>query len=78
MKITRHAFKRMAERGFTPEMLSTMMKGYIFVGPSKNESFIVVGKVDKNFWTVLMASDMYTVITVRRAHPNEEALWNSR
>lgn len=78
MNITKHAFKRMAERGFTPEMLSSMMKGRIYIKPSSNGSFVVVGKVDKNCWTVLMASDMYTVITVRRAHPDEEALWNSK
>ena len=78
MKITKHAFIRMAERGFNPEMLASMMKGRIFVRPSDNGSFIVVGKVDKVFWTVLMASDMYTVITVRRAHPNEETSWNTK
>ena len=27
MNITKHALERMAERGFTPEMLAVLMKG---------------------------------------------------
>ena len=78
MIITKHAFKRMTERGLSPEMLSSMMKGHVVVKPSRNGSFIVIGRADGNFWTVLMGSDLYTVITVRRSHSDEESLWNLR
>ena len=77
MNITKHALERMIERGMTPEMMANMMKGRIIAKPSRNGTFAVVGRSDGNFWTVLLGSDMYTVITVRRAHPDEEVLWKS-
>lgn len=39
---------------------------------------MVVGTADGKLWAVVMESDMYTVVTVRRAHKDEEAVWNSR
>ena len=75
MKITKHAFERMKERGFSPEMLVNMMDGRVITRQSRNGTYVVVGKADGRFWAVLVDSDMYTVITVRRAHPDEEALW---
>ena len=31
MNITKHALRRMAERGFTPEMLAVLMNGKYFI-----------------------------------------------
>lgn len=78
MDITKHALERMAERGFTPEMLATLMKGKYFVKNGNDGRFVVIGQVDGNVWAVILDSDLYTVITVRRAHRDEEALWTSR
>jgi hypothetical protein len=78
MNITKHAFDRMTERGMTPEMLASLMKGRKLVWKSENGRFVVVGSADGKLWTVVMESDLYTVVTVRRAHKNEEAVWNSR
>lgn len=78
MNITKHAFDRMTERGMTPEMLVSLMKGRKLVWESENGRFVVVGSADGKLWTVVMESDLYTVVTVRRAHKNEEAVWNSR
>jgi hypothetical protein len=78
MNITKHALKRMAERGFTPEMLVAMMKGKYFIKNGAQGRFVMTGQVDGNIWTIVFDSDLYTVITVRRAHKDEEALWNSK
>lgn len=78
MNITKHAFERMKERGMTPEMLAALMKGKKFVKVGKNGRTLVVGKSDGKIWTVVLDTDCYTVITVRRAHEDEEALWVSR
>lgn len=78
MNITKHALKRMAERGFTPEMLVALMKGKYFIKNGAQGRFVMTGQVDGNIWTIVFDSDLYTVITVRRAHKNEEALWNSK
>ena len=78
MNITKHALKRMAERGFTPEMLVALMKGTYFIKNGAQGRFVMTGQVDGNIWTIVFDSDLYTVITVRRAHKNEEALWNSK
>lgn len=75
MNITKHALERMAERGFTPEMLAALMNGKYFIKSSTQGRFIVIGQVDGNIWAVVLDSDFYTVITVRRAHNDEEALW---
>lgn len=78
MNITKHALKRMAERGFTPEMLVALMKGKYFIKTGNDGRFVVIGQVDGKIWTIVLDSDLYTVITVRRAHRDEEALWTSR
>ena len=78
MNITKHAFERMNERGMTPEMLATLMDGKIAVVPTRDEKFLVVGLADGKMWTVVMASDMYTVVTVRRSHKEEVDLWTSK
>ena len=78
MNITKHALKRMTERGFTPEMLVALMKGKYFIKNSVQERFVMIGQVDGNIWSIVFDSDLYTVITVRRAHKDEEALWNSK
>ena len=66
----------MTERGFTPEMLAALMNGKYFIKSSSQGRFIVIGQADGNIWAVVLDSDFYTVITVRRAHNDEEALWN--
>ena len=78
MNITKHALQRMAERGFTPEMLVALMEGKNFIKTGNDGRFVVIGLVDGKIWAVVLDSDMYTVITVRRAHRDEEALWTSR
>lgn len=78
MNITTHAFDRMTERVMTPEMLASLIKGRTLVWKSANGRFVVVGTADGKLWAVVMESDMYTVVTVRRAHKDEEAVWNSR
>ena len=78
MNITKHALERMAERGFTPEMLATLMKGKYFIKAGGSGRFVVIGQVDGNVWAVILNYDLYTVVTVRRAHRDEEALWTSR
>lgn len=78
MNITKHAFDRMTECGMTPEMLASLTKGKTLVWKSANGRFVVVGTADGKLWAVVMESDMYTVVTVRRAHKDEEAVWNSR
>jgi hypothetical protein len=78
MNITKHALKRMAERGFTPEMLVALMKGKYFIKNGAQGRFVMTGQVDGNIWTIVFDSELYTVITVRRAHKDEEALWNSK
>lgn len=78
MNITKHAFDRMKERGMTTEMLASMMKGRTFVRDGMDGRFLVTGRADGKMWTVVLDDDYYTVVTVRRAHEDEEALWNSR
>ena len=78
MNITKHALQRMTERGFTPEMLAALMNGKYVIKSSLQGRFIVIGQVDGNIWAVVLDSDFYTVITVRRAHKDEETLWTLR
>ena len=78
MNITKHALERMAERGFTLEMLVALMEGKNLIKNGSNGRFVVIGQVDEKIWAVVLDSDLYTVITVRRAHRDEEALWTSR
>ena len=78
MNITKHALERMAERGFTPEMLATLISGRVSVIPTRDERFLVTGKADGKFWTLVLAKDMYSVVSVRRSHNSEVAKWNSK
>ena len=41
-------------------------------------SGLLIGKADSKLWSVVTDSDLYTVITVRRSHEDEEVLWNSK
>jgi len=76
MNITKHAFERMSERGITVEMLSSLLKGKKYIRKSRNGRFVIIGKADSKLWSVVTDSDLYTVITVRRSHEDEEVLWN--
>ena len=78
MNITKHAFERMSERGITVEMLSSLLKGKKYIQKSRNGRFVIIGKADSKLWSVVTDSDLYTVITVRRSHEDEEVLWNSK
>jgi uncharacterized DUF497 family protein len=78
MNITKHALKRMAERGFTPEMLAALMNGKNVVVPTRDDKFLVIGKADGNFWTLILAKDMYSIVSVRRSHNSEVVKWNSK
>ena len=78
MNITKHAFERMSERGITVEMLSSLLKGKKYIRKSRTGRFVIIGKADSKLWSVVTDSDLYTVITVRRSHEDEEVLWNSK
>lgn len=75
MNITKHAFERMSERGITVEMLSSLLKGKKYIRKTRNGRFIIIGKADSKLWSIITDSDLYTVITVRRSHEDEEELW---
>ena len=78
MNITKHALERMKERGFSPEMAFRLIKGTVSVVSTRDNRFLITGMVDGNLWTLVMESDLYTLITVRRAHAIEEILWTSK
>ena len=78
MNITKHAFERMSERGITVEMLSSLLKGKKYIRKTRNGRFIIIGKADSKLWSIITDSDLYTVITVRRSHEDEEELWSSK
>jgi len=72
MNITRHAFERMLERGFTPEMLGKFLNQYHYRYPSKIYGLSrITGKIDGNMWTIVVTDDMSTLVTIRRAHKDE-------
>ena len=77
MNITKHALERMIERGFSPEMAFRLIKGRVSIVSTRDDRFLITGIVDGNLWTLVMESDMYTLVTVRRAHSIEEVLWKS-
>lgn len=78
MNITKHALERMAERGFTSEMLVALMNGKHIIVPTRDDKFLMIGRADGNFWTLILAKDMYSVVSVRRSHNSEVAKWNSK
>jgi hypothetical protein len=74
MNITKHAFERMRERGFTVEMLGKVLRRKDLVrDPSDKEGVSkITSEVDNHFWTLIVSDDLKTLITVRRAHEDEE------
>ncbi|MDO4948002.1 MAG: hypothetical protein Q4E52_10535 [Fibrobacter sp.] len=73
MNITDHAADQMKKRGFTVEMLGRLLKGRYWLKPSpqRQNRYLVTGFVDGKWWTVVTESDLYTMVTVRRAHASE-------
>ena len=49
MNITKHALERMAERGFTSEMLVALMNGKHIIVPTRDDKFLMIGRADGNF-----------------------------
>lgn len=80
MKIIKHAFEKFDERTFTPEMAAKLVNGNKVLIPSKqeNDRYIAIGELDGEIWIVVLEKDLYTVVTARRAHKDEEDLWKSR
>ena len=77
MKIIKHAFDRFDERIFTPEMVAKIVNGNRILIPSKSDPdrYIAIGEIDGDIWIIVLEKDLYTVVTARRAHKNEERLW---
>lgn len=71
MNITEHALDRMVKRGFTPEMLGKFMNSSYHIETANNGRYKLIGVVDGISWTIVVESDMYTVVTVRRSHGGE-------
>lgn len=72
MNITVHAWERMSERGFSPEMIGKLLAGKFSVRPSRDGLFRITGMAGGKAWTLVVSADLDTLITVRRAH--KEAL----
>lgn len=79
MKFIKHSFDRFDERDFTPEMAAKLVNGKHILRQSKSnlERYIALGAVDGDCWVVVLEKDLYTVVTARRAHKDEEELWKS-
>lgn len=71
MNITEHALERMAERGFTAEMLGKFLSTEYKIEVADCGRYKLVGEVDGTFWTLVVEADMYTLVTVRRSHGGE-------
>lgn len=80
VKIIKHAFDRFDERYFTPEMAAKLVNGKRIIMRSKSnpDRYIALGAVDGDCWVVVLENDLYTVVTARRAHKDEEKLWKSK
>ena len=74
MNITKHTFERMRERGFNVEMLAKVLRKKNLVRISSDREGVskIVSEVDNRFWTLFVSDDLKTLITVRRAHEDEE------
>ncbi len=74
MNITKHAFERMRERGFTVEMLGKVLRRKDLVRDSSDKEGVskITSEVDNRFWTLIVSDDLKNLITVRRAHEDEE------
>lgn len=71
MNITDHALDRMLERGFTPEMLGKFLDSNYRIMAANDGRYKLVGSVDGDTWTLVVEADMYTLVTVRKAHGGE-------
>lgn len=71
MNITVHAWERMKERGFTPEMLGKILGGKFSVRPAVDGMFRITGRADGKAWTLIVSENLDTLVTVRRAHKEE-------
>lgn len=73
MNITDHAADQMKKRGFTTEMLGRLLKGRSTLkrSPQRQDRYLITGFVDGKWWTVVTENDLYTMVTVRRAHASE-------
>lgn len=80
VKFIKHAFDKFDERSFTPEMAAKLVNGKRIVMRSKSNPnrYIALGAVDGDCWVVVLERDLYTVVTARRAHKDEENLWKSK
>ena len=58
-------------------MAFRLIKGRVSIVSTRDDRFLITGIVDGNLWTLVMESDMYTLVTVRRAQSIEEVLWKS-
>ncbi|MBO7550671.1 MAG: hypothetical protein J6T62_04325 [Fibrobacter sp.] len=71
MNVTEHALERMAERGFTADMLGRFMNSKYSIMAAKDGRYKLVGCVDGVYWTLVVEPDMYTLVTVRKSHGDE-------
>ena len=73
MNITKHAFERMRERGFTVEMLGKVLRRKDLVrDPSDKEGVSkIIAEVDNRFWALIVSDALKTLITVMRADEDE-------
>lgn len=71
MNITEHALERMAERRFTPEMLGKFQSSGYKIEEANSGRYKLIGCVDGVLWTIIVEADMYTIVTVRRSHGDE-------
>lgn len=78
MNITEHALLRMTQRNFTGDMLGKLVNGRKAVLPADKGRFRIVGNVDGDYWTLVVEGDLYTLVTVRRAHEDEICLLSKR
>lgn len=80
MKFIKHAFEKFDERTFTPEMAAKLMNGKHILKQSKSnpDRYLALGSVDGNCWVVVLEKDLYTVVTARMAHDDEEELWKRK
>lgn len=80
MKFIRHSFDRFSERAFTPEMAAKLLNGKHILNRSKSnpDRYLALGAVDGDCWVVVLEKDLYTVVTARRAHKDEEDVWKRR
>lgn len=71
MNVTEHALERMAERGFTTDMLGRFMNSKYRILAANGGRYKLVGCVDGVYWTLVVEPDMYTLVTVRKSHGDE-------